>query len=219
MATDTRTLRVTLLGDGSSDRCLLQVLRWLLRQLLRPVVIDAVFADLRPFRDPHRTLVDRIKLTSTCYPADILFVHRDAEGEPRHSRLLEIRRAIDESGLTIPWVSVIPVRMTEAWLLTDERAIRSAADNPSGSFDLNLPSLDELEGLKDPKEILQKALKNACEKKGRRLAQFRRDLPLRVQRVAELIEDFSPLRALGAFRALETETRGALAAMRISPQR
>lgn len=109
--------------------------------------------------------------------------------------------------------------MTEAWLLMDERAIRAAADNPSGSGSLGLPALSELERLKDPKDALRTALKKACEKTGRRLGQFRRDLPLRVQRVAELIEDFSPLRNLSAFRALEEDTKRALAALRKTIQR
>lgn len=38
-------------------------------------------------------------------------------------------------------IPVIPVRMTEAWLLGHELSIRSAAGNPNGSENLELPDL------------------------------------------------------------------------------
>jgi hypothetical protein len=107
-------------------------------------------------------------------------------------------------------VPVVPVRMTEAWLLVDERAIRQAADNPNGSAPLGLPALRHIESLPDPKQVLRRALETACQKKGRRLAQFRRGLSWRVQRVADLMQEFQRLRELSAFQQLETDTRVAL---------
>ena len=96
--------------------------------------------------------------------------------------------------------------MTEAWLLIDEKAIRQAADNPNGTERLELPPIQKLESLPDPKQWLHEALVLASEKKGRRLQQFKRDLPSRIHRVAALIDDFSPLRRLPAFQQFETLT-------------
>jgi hypothetical protein len=100
--------------------------------------------------------------------------------------------------------------MTEAWLLFDPVAIRLAADNPNGRVRLNLPRVREIEQVVDPKKQLADLLCIASEKSGRRLDQFKRDLAGRVHRVAEVINDFSPLRALQAFKRFEAETEGAL---------
>ena len=102
--------------------------------------------------------------------------------------------------------------MTEAWLLLEESAIRRAADNPNGTIPLHLPGVAALEGLVDPKKRLFDLLERAAEKTGRRKEQFRRDLPLRRQRVAELIRDFSPLHQLSAFQAFERDLRTAVGA-------
>ena len=97
--------------------------------------------------------------------------------------------------------------MTEAWLLIDASAIRRAADNPNGKVSLDLPLTAKLEQVPDPKKVLDRALVVASEKSGRRLKRFERDLSFRRQRVAALIDDFSPLRELDAFRAFEKATR------------
>jgi hypothetical protein len=55
----------------------------------------------------------------------------------------------------LPVVCVIPVKMTEAWLLIDEKAIREAAGNPKGRQPLNLPKPSKTEELSDPKETLK----------------------------------------------------------------
>jgi hypothetical protein len=93
--------------------------------------------------------------------------------------------------------------MTEAWLLIDHRAIRTAADNPNGQAALELPPLNRIEELPDPKERLYNCLRVASGKRGRRLDQFEQRLQKRVHRVASLIEDFSPLRQLSYFRVFE----------------
>jgi hypothetical protein len=103
---------------------------------------------------------------------------------------------------------VIPVRMTEAWLLFDEAALRKAVDNPAGKNPLNLPRLKTLESLPDPKKILYDLLRAASGLKGRQLQKFKPNKF--VHQVAESIEYFSPLRQLSAFQALETEIQSLL---------
>jgi hypothetical protein len=116
----------------------------------------------------------------------------------------EIQHHLSESQRT-PVVCVIPVRMQEAWLLFDEAAIRLAADNPRGRTALALPAPGEIEGIADPKARVYELLRNAS---GLRPGRLRRFQPAsRVHRLAELIEDFSPLRTLPAFRALEQDLR------------
>jgi hypothetical protein len=155
-----------------------------------------------------RRLDRRIRATLRESPCDILFIHRDAERETLEVRLKEIRGALqDINDIAVP---IIPVRMTEAWLLFDPAAIRLAADNPNGRVRLSIPRVRAIEQVVDPKKQLADLLCTASEKSGRRLDQFKRDISGRVHRVAEIISDFSPLRALEAFKRFESETLKAL---------
>jgi hypothetical protein len=197
-------LTFTLLSDGSSDRALIPVLRWLLLQNSARDFSDQ-WADLRSLRPPPKLLSEKIRMTLALFPCDLLFVHRDAEGESREVRVVEIREHLRAAGSQQTAVCVVPVRMQEAWLLFDELAIRSAADNPRGRETLSIPSLKKLEELPDPKSLLWDLLANAS---GLRPGRLRRFEPARrIHRLADLIEDFSPLRRLSAFQALEEDLR------------
>ncbi len=202
-------LRFTLLADGPTDAVLLYPLRWLLihSNVARP--IEPAYADLRPLPAPPRRLEEKVAAALDLYPCDLLFVHRDAECQPREDRIGEIRQAIQRvSGELLaskPYVCVVPVRMTEAWFLFDEPAIRRAAGNPAGRSPLSLPPPEKIEGLPNPKQALHELLLKATELPSRRLRRFS---PTQAcHRLAELIEDFGPLRQLPAFAAVETELR------------
>jgi len=93
--------------------------------------------------------------------------------------------------------------MQEAWLLFNEHAIRAASGNPNGRILLNLPSLQEVEDIPDPKRVLHSLLKHASELHGRRLKDF--NPSKQAHRVSEQIDDFHPLRQLSAFQVLENE--------------
>ncbi|WP_331716400.1 hypothetical protein [Micromonospora chokoriensis] len=68
----------------------------------------------------------------------------------------------------VDFMPVIPVRMTEAWLLLDETAIRQVAGNPRGRMDLGLPKHHEVESVANPKQILSTCLLKAAGETGRR---------------------------------------------------
>ena len=106
----------------------------------------------------------------------------------------------------------MPVRMTEAWLLVDEQAIRSAASNPNGKNDLSMPGLDRLENIPNPKNMLFEKLKLASELPTGRLRKFRPET--RRHRVAELISDYSQLRNLSAFVKFEGDLIECVKALR-----
>ncbi|MCC6555321.1 MAG: hypothetical protein IT372_20360 [Polyangiaceae bacterium] len=193
--------RYTLVADGPTDRMLMPVLDWLLVQhSARPFA--GHFADLRALpRPPSPLLKRRIPIALELYPCELLFVHRDAEKpDLREQRVREIDAALWEIGSCPPAVHVVPVLMSEAWLLFSEVAIRFAAGNPSGKSALDLPRPRDVESI-DAKEKLYRLLKTASGLKGHRLQRFAPEG--RVQRVAELIDDYSPLRNLAAFVALE----------------
>jgi ATP-dependent Clp protease ATP-binding subunit ClpA len=201
--------RFTLRGDGPSDDMLLPVIRWVLMQHLKDVPLDGQFADWRALPRKPVDLADEIAASLKLFPCDLLVVHRDVETKLREERVEEIRKAVEKAGGTRggipPHVCVIPVRMSEAWMLFDEQAIRCAAENPNGKCKLNLPPLKRVESIADPKGILNKALITASELSGRRLEKFVR--PGRARRVAEAIENFTPLRQLPAFKLFEADIR------------
>ena len=203
-----KELRYTLLSDGSSDSALIPVLTWLLQAHLVDCAIQHEWADLRRVpKSLKDTFSKRIKWAVELYPCELLFIHRDAEKEPRQKRVDEIRKAKEEAGesVSVPTVCVVPVRMTEAWLLFDETALRKAAANPNGRQPLQLPDLTKLEDEPDPKQLLYKLLGEASELRNRRRRKLR--VEELVHRVAEFIDDFASLRAMPAFKALEDELK------------
>lgn len=133
----------------------------------------------------------------------MLFVHRDAEAQPSDLRREEIANAL--RGTSVRHIPVVPVRMTEAWLLADEKAIRSAASNPNGRENLNLPDIRRLEDLSNPKRVLHDALTIASGLNARR----RSRLPVRqrVQLIPNYIDDYSRLNVLPAFQTLQQDIR------------
>ncbi len=198
-------LRYTLLADGSSDRALLPILTWLLRRACGAIPIEAEFADLRRLPHPPKKLSERIHWSVELYPCDLLFVHRDAESAPIEKREAEILKALEESSVegSVRVVCVVPVRMQEAWLLIDEAALRRAAGNPNGTQPLDMPDVQRLEELTDPKQLIRELLRQASELQGRRLERF--NWRSSAHRVAEMIGDFSPLYGLAAFQRLAAE--------------
>ncbi|MBI5605073.1 MAG: DUF4276 family protein [Deltaproteobacteria bacterium] len=197
-------IRYTLLSDGPSDRALIPLLTWVLREKGDVNRVQAEWADLGRLPKPPKSLCDRILSAIDLFPCDLLFVHRDAEREEPEKRYEEIRSAIREAtsrGFQTPAVCVVPVQMTEAWLLFDEFAIRLAAGNPNGKDPLNLPELPKIEQIPNPKDILFQVLREASGLTARRLKKF--NLAGARIRITELISDFSPLRALSAFQELE----------------
>ncbi len=197
-------LQATLVTDGTSDVVLVRILQWLVSQLTA-AQIEIRWADLRGLNQRPRVLGERLAVAVRLYPCRLLFIHRDAENQDPELRYDEIERA-NLTGLR--HVCVVPVRMQEAWLLHDEASLREAADRPSGTELLDLPPSNRWERLSDPKALLHNALRTANGATGRRATRFN---PGRAaHRLAELIVDWSPLRALPAFGRLELETKAAL---------
>lgn len=204
-------LRYTLLPEGSSDRALIPLLTWLLRDIGVSRAIQSNLADVWRLREKPRGVREKIVRSIELYPCDLLFVHRDADRDPPEARVDEIQDAVEEARQEIevsPVICVVPVRMQEAWLLFDAAAIRRAAGNPNGREELRLPELRRIESLSDPKTHLYDLIRIASGLTGRRLKRMKvRALSSRASQVSGYIEDFSPLRALPAFRHLETNLR------------
>lgn len=191
--------RYTLLADGTSDAVLIPILDWLVGQHLPGVRTVSAFA--RDFGKIGNDLNSRVEAALNYFPCDLLFIHRDAEGMARDQRISEIEAVMRGRG--VRFVPLVPVRMTEAWLLADEDAIRFAAGNASGRDRLNLPGRQRWEALPDPKMTLIDALKLASGKSGRALDKFRPEQARHL--ITSRSASFESLRGLAAFDSFEAD--------------
>lgn len=204
-------LTYTLVADGSSDEVLIPIIDWTINQNFPDLAYAGMLATDLP--SPRHGLAARAAAAVKMFPCDVLVIHRDSEGQALHQRYEEILKAT--GNLSAPSVPMVPVRMTEAWLLISAEAIRRAAGNPAGTRNLLLPSLQKIEATPDPKNVLFDALMAAADLGARRRAGFNAHAKRR--RVAECIGDFSRLRSLNSFKefeqAMRTGINAALSAM------
>jgi hypothetical protein len=197
-------LHYTLLSDGSSDRVLMPILTWLLHEHLPNCAVQPHWPELARLRRPLKKLHEKIQAAIDLSPCNLLFVHRDAENASPQDRQKEVDEAVSGACQAVaipPVIAVVPVRMMEAWLLFDIPAIRRAAGNPNGSVDLDVPRLADVESVPDPKNTLHRAILDATEKGTRRRGRF--NVSSAVHRIPQYIDDFTSLRVLSAFTALE----------------
>ncbi|WP_218123413.1 DUF4276 family protein [Quadrisphaera sp. DSM 44207] len=144
---------------------------------------------------------------------DVLIAHRDADstgGDRRRAELTETCAALQVDG---PLVPVIPVRMTEAWLLLDPAAIRTVAGNPRGKAPLELPRPRDFEGVPDPKALLRQALLAAADATGRRRDQVAKRFPAHRRQLLERLDRSGPVSGLPSFQALLQDVEAAVEAL------
>ena len=178
----------TVVADGGTDRLLVPIIDWTIHRLDPEVDI------LEPEFEKRTSSVD--EYFGSYIPTTMLvFAHRDAERSSVDHRLREFDNV---SGV----VPVVPVRMSEAWLLIDGDAIAQAADSRAT---VAVPGLNTLEQIADPKTELETLLFGAAgSPTGRRAKKFKGSLAGRRVNLASLIEDYSPLESLDAFRRFQS---------------
>lgn len=208
-------LRYTLISDGSSDTTLMQIINWSLRDLYPKLPIVPQYADfnLLQKKPSQGDVQKRIGLASQLYPFDLCIYHRDAEKNERDildMRTAEVLDKLDDK-IRKKVVCIIPIKMMESWLLTDEQAIKVAANNPNGHVQLNLPNIRRIEGLPNPKDMLHGLITTATENNKRRLKSFNVDRAVHL--VAEYTSSFEKLRQLSAFNRFERELKKAVDAL------
>lgn len=183
----TRQLTWSVVADGGTDRLLVPIVQWAIHRLDPDVDI------LEPeFRQRHGSVTDFL----SAYESGVMliFVHRDAENLSLQDRLREFQTIIRPNV-----VPVVPVQMSEAWILFDGAAVARAAGSPSSH--VPVPALDEIESIGNPKERLDQLLYRAAgSPSGRRGRNFKRTIASRRVSVAEYISDYGPLGHLPAFR-------------------
>lgn len=204
-----KRLSATLVTDGSSDQLLKSLIELLFDEHTDWAYQVQCAQGLPPASEGLRA---RMAAALALYPCDFLFVHRDAEALAALDRQQEIKASWPDAPQTTTLICVVPVRMTEAWLLASEAPIRAAVGNPNGTASLGLPAAKNIEALPDPKAVLFDALRVATEWNTSRKRKFNpHDYR---HRVSELTDDLAPLRQLSSFRHLETQIKSQLQGMK-----
>jgi hypothetical protein len=203
------TLPGIFLADGPSDLPLSRHLE----AIAAAAGVDLAITSVDPDRlsGIPRTVEARLRfLLKNGVDARIAFVHRDAESQDPAARRTEILNGATAAGLTSPVVPVVPIRMTEAWLLLDENAIRRVAGNPRGTTPLGLPTASTVERVADAKATLRAALLAASELSGRRKKQFVRDFGRHRALLIERLDPLGPVSTLSAWQQIVADMRMAV---------
>jgi hypothetical protein len=142
----------------------------------------------------------------------ILFIHADADADEQrawHERVDPGRNAVlaDLGTAQRAVVGIVPVRMTEAWALSDGDALREVLSTKRSDDELGLPAAaGQLEGLADPKAVLDAVVAAAHTVRRRRRVESGAAY---LDRLAEMIR-LDELRRLDAFKRFESDVHGAL---------
>lgn len=143
---------------------------------------------------------------------NILFVHSDGAGDPGRARAERIdpaaealRDLIEEQGCV---VGVVPVRETEAWLMSDGEALRSALGVTFPDRELGVPAHPrDVEGIEDPKRAFRRACRLGRRSRGP-------DHSVYLRRLGETVS-FHRLARIPAFGDLAGELHRTLQTLRI----
>ncbi|WP_080042371.1 DUF4276 family protein [[Actinomadura] parvosata] len=190
-------------AEGSSDAPLAGIVESLFAA--RGVALRLSAPDFERLGKVSKDVASRveagIRLMGGLQP-DVVVVHRDADNAGMEARQQEVREAVKRVGYTNACVPVIPIRMTEAWLLLDEQAIRHVAGNPRGRAGLGLPKVHEVEALSDPKSYLRQCILKAAEVTGRRRESVAKRFPQHRRQLLDRLNCNGEVVRLDGWRAL-----------------
>ncbi|WFE67159.1 DUF4276 family protein [Micromonospora sp. WMMD714] len=192
-------------AEGSSDAPLAELIESLF--LERGIEVRLSQPDFSLLGKVHKDVRSRVAagLRLVGAPVDLVVVHRDADNAGHDARLREITGAIGSLDVASALIPVIPVRMTEAWLLLDETTIRLVAGNPTGRMGLTLPKRHEVEALADPKEMLRTCLLAASGETGRRREAVRKRFNQHRRQLLQLLDPSGPVARLDSWKRLRED--------------
>jgi hypothetical protein len=207
-----RWLGTALYAEGPTDVRFLQPLlqracaQMCLTGCSEPVEVSDVL-DLQPLPRTHgQPRAQRIAAVAreARVAWSILFIHADSDGDQGRAiqERIEPARALLQAEWGAQSVAVVPVRMTEAWVLADFQALKGAFGTTMSEHDLGLADAEAHgpDRLTDPKATLEAAFRAS---RGRRRA---RSVAPYFGMIGETAS-FDELRKLDAYRRMEGELR------------
>lgn len=181
-------LAMALFAEGSTDHQFIRIVAQRAAEHIlnhnSPMVVDVLdphFVERSPGKQAKKIL----DAAHSAYGFHLLLVHADADArtrdtawadriEPGRQRVLEASRDCEQ--VCDKLVPVIPVQMTEAWMLADPFALAETMGCKTSPTDLGLPRRpSQVESFADPKAKLKEAIRNAQSDRPRRR---RRDLKI-----------------------------------------
>ncbi len=210
-----RWLGTALYAEGRSDARFLQPLlqractQMCLTQGHQPVEVSDVIdlQDLPTTRGQPREQRIAAAARDARDAWSVLFIHADADSDEQRALAERVQpaRALLEAEWGAQSVAVVPVRMTEAWVLADSQAVRSAFGTTRSFQELGLAEANAhgADNLTNPKATLEAAFRAS---RGKRRATS-------VSPYLGLIGEtssFDQLRRLAAYRRTEAELQVAL---------
>jgi hypothetical protein len=191
--------------EGTSDQPLADIVEYLFAE--RNVTLRLSRPDFsalpRVKKDVRSKVIAGAALMGSSF--DLAVVHRDADNAGWDARQKEILDATLASGVECTPIPVIPVRMTEAWLLLDEQIIRTVAGNPNGTDGIPLPKLKDVESVPDPKSLLRECLLHAASPRAHRRQTVDRRFYQHRRRLLELLDPHGPIVQLTGWSKLITD--------------
>lgn len=169
------TLVMALYAEGRSDeRFLPTVIQRTTQNLLDQKGSDNIYA-LEPFVLDDSTLKQRptqseriLEAARTTNGYHMLIIHADADAPTAERALRErvqpgveqVQQAFEaQEAVCANIVPIIPVRMTEAWMLADPQALQAVIDTNTDIADFQLPErVHQVESLTHPKQTLQQVV-------------------------------------------------------------
>jgi hypothetical protein len=198
------TIRIVFLREGTSDSGLVPHIEAIAANHDLDVAVTDPELDRLP-KPPGLAVAAKLRAVLDMGGVyDLIVVHRDADNQGVAARVDEIAAAVSALAAHVPHVPVVPVRMTEAWLLTNEDEVRRVAGNPRGRMPLSLPNLNALERIPDPKELLREALAKASGASGRRLDQVRKRFSQHRRQLLERLDQTGPVAGLPSWQHFVT---------------
>lgn len=192
-------IRILFIGEGPSDSGIATHIRRIAAGYGHNALITDPYVAWLPL--PSKKVTDKLQAVKDLGGVyDLIALHRDGDREGRQPRLEEISSAADTVMPGIPHVPVIPVRMTEAWLLLDEAEIRWVAGAPKDKVPLDLPKPAKVESVPDPKALLREALARASGLSGRKLKTFSKRFDQHRAQLLERIDPDGPIRTVQSWR-------------------
>ena len=205
--------RVLFLGEGSSDEGIAGHIERIAYECGVEIAITVPKMELIPSDDKSvKSRLDAIRRLGGEY--DLAIIHRDGDRDGREARLDEIRRAVESVMLESAFAAVIPIRMTEAWLVLDEMALRTVAGNPNSKVPLPIPGAAEAERIADPKALLRDILVAAAELTGRKRRIFQTHFPNHRRLLLQRLSADGPVRKLRSWKDFDRDVREAFVRMR-----
>ncbi|WP_245633730.1 hypothetical protein [Amycolatopsis jejuensis] len=195
-----RVLQGLFIAEGTSDQPLANTVEVLFRE--SGIELRLTVPPYEQLPKVAKTIKDRTEAGQRLMECiDVVVVHRDSDNVGHDVRREEIDSAMHSAGIGV-WCPIVPVRMTEAWLLLDEKEIRRVAGNPKGRASLGLPKRHEVERVADPKEVLRKALLDASAATGRRREREAKRFNSQRRQLLEGIDREGPLKELSSWQQL-----------------